>query len=163
MACSILGLMKSKRLPYRRSVAGTLLAAREAVMAPIRPHLRKADLTDQQWRVLRVLVDEGASDASGLAEAGLLYAPTVTRILKQLADRGLLVRKPDLEDGRRLLVSATPKGRALVEKIAAQVAVLLAQYDRCFGAKRLQALQTELIALAASIEHLADAEDRHGD
>ena len=163
MACSILGSMKAKRLPYRLSVAGTLLAAREAVMAPIRPHLRKVDLTDQQWRVLRVLVDEGATDASGLAEAGLLYPPTVTRILKQLADRGYLIRKPDPDDGRRLLVSATPKGRALVEKTAAHVAVLLAEYDRCFGAKRLQALQVELAALAASIVHLSDAADRHDD
>lgn len=152
-----------KRLPYRKSVAGTLLAAREAVMAPIRPHLRAVDLTDQQWRVLRVLVDEGSTDASGLAEAALLRPPTVTRILQQLADRGLLVRRLHARDGRRSWISATPKGRAFVEKTAIHVADLLGQYGEHFGTRRLQALQAELAALATSISHLAIGEDARED
>ena len=87
------------RLPaYRISIAGTLLAAREAVMAPIRPELRAANVTEQQWRVLRVLADQGSLDAAALAAAALLHAPSLTRILKELTQRGLIARHPDPED-----------------------------------------------------------------
>jgi homoprotocatechuate degradation regulator HpaR len=139
------------RPPYRLSLAGTLLAAREAVMAPIRPSLREAGLTEQQWRVLRVLVDEGDTDPSGLAEAGLLYAPSVTRILKELVDRGLIVRALDPADGRRSIITVTAKGRALVEKTARKTAVILKGYSESFGPERMAALQDELRELVRSI------------
>lgn len=80
---------------YTESIAGSLLAAREAVMAPIRPHLRASNVTEQQWRVLRVLADATSLDARGIAEAALLYAPTVTRILKELGERKLIIRHID--------------------------------------------------------------------
>jgi len=147
--------MTSRRLPYRQSLAGTLLAAREAVMAPIRPLLREANLTEQQWRVLRVLVDEGDTDPSGLAQAGLLYAPTVTRILKELADRGLLVRRPDPNDGRRSMIQVTPAGRKLVETTSRRTARLLDEYAARFGPERLEALQSELTELVRHIGSLS--------
>ena len=124
-------------------------------MAPIRPILRDAGLTEQQWRVLRVLVDEGDSDPSGLAQAGLLYPPTVTRIHRDLVDRGLLVRRQDPEDGRRWLIAATPVGRALVESTASRTAGLLEEYANRFGPERLQALQDELAALVRRIGPLS--------
>ncbi len=148
-------LMKpSARPPYRKSLAGTLLAAREAVMGPIRPLLRDADLTEQQWRVLRVLVDEGDTDPSGLADAGLLYSPTVTRILKELGDRGLLQRQVDPKDGRRSLISVTAEGRSIVEKTAKQTSVILAAYASRFTPLRLAALQKELEELVMAISDI---------
>ena len=41
--------------PFSRSLPMQLLRAREAVMQRFRPHLRGHDMTDQQWRVVRVL------------------------------------------------------------------------------------------------------------
>ncbi|MDB5461061.1 MAG: transcriptional regulator, MarR family [Caulobacteraceae bacterium] len=120
-------------------------------MAPIRPALREAGLTEQQWRVLRVLVDEGDTDPSGLAEAGLLYAPSVTRILKELVDRGLIVRTLDPTDGRRSIITATANGRALVETTARKTAVILQAYAESFGPERLAALQGELRELVGLI------------
>ena len=128
-------------------------------MSPIRPLLREAGLTEQQWRVLRVLEDEGDRDPSGLAEAGLLYKPTVTRILKELADRGLLVRNPVSEDGRRWLISITPAGRKLVRATAQRTAVVLEGYGAQFGAERLEALRAELAALVDHIGLLCGDDD----
>ncbi len=150
--------MTSRRPPYRQSLAGTLLAAREAVMRPIRPLLREAGLTEQQWRVLRVLVDEGETDPSGLAQAGLLYSPTVTRILKELNDRGLLKRRADAKDGRRWIVCVTPKGRDLLESTSRLTSVVLEEYRARFGAERLKQLQSELAELARCIAPLADSD-----
>lgn len=143
--------MIGPRPPYRQSLAGTLLAAREAVMNPIRLILRDAGLTEQQWRVLRVLVDEGESDASGLSEAGLLRPPSVTRILKELDERGLLTKGADPSDGRRSVVSVTAEGRKLFEATSKKTSVVLEEYRTRFGPQRMEALQNELRALVAEI------------
>jgi len=48
----------ARRVPMRefsRSLPMSLLRAREAVMRQFRPSLRRHDLTEQQWRILRAL------------------------------------------------------------------------------------------------------------
>lgn len=141
-----------KLLPYSQSLAGTLLAARETVMAPIRPALRDADVTEQQWRVLRVLVDEGPIDLSRLAESALLLAPSVTRILRELVDRDLIVRENDPSDGRRSIVAISKTGKALVDQTAKYTLTVLQEYEERFGSERLQDLIGELRAFIAAIE-----------
>ena len=140
-----------KLVPYRQSLAGTLLAAREAVMAPIRPVLAKAGVTEQQWRVLRVLDDSGPVDLKTLAESALLFGPSVTRILKDLVERGLVVREANPKDGRGAIVSLSPAGRTLISETASHTLQQLNLYARKFGDKRLKKLITELQALTATI------------
>ena len=141
-----------KLLPYRHSLAGTLLAAREAVMVPIRPMLAEAGVTEQQWRVLRVLDDSGPTDLKTLAESALLFGPSVTRILKDLVERGLVVRQANPKDGRGAIVSLSARGRSLIEETAAHTIQQLNIYSRKFGDKRLKSLISELQALIAAIE-----------
>lgn len=139
--------------PYPVSLAGSLLAAREAVMAPIRPHLRKIEVTDQQWRVLRVLAEAECLDARSVAEQALLHPPTVTRILKGLVDRGLIDRRTDEGDGRRSLITITEAGRQLVADTARETKELLQSYSDAFGEERLENFKQEALALAASLKH----------
>lgn len=138
--------------PYPTSLAGSLLAAREAVMAPIRPHLRDANVTEQQWRVLRVLADAESLDARGIARQALLYAPTVTRILKELTERKLIERTIDPTDGRRSIISITPEGKRLVTDTARHTKVLLNAYTEAFGSERLERFVAEAQALAATLD-----------
>lgn len=142
-------------LPYRKSLAGSLLAAREAVMAPIRPSLREAGVTDQQWRVLRVLADEESIDASGLAQAALLHAPSVTRILRELRDRGLIERQSDAKDARRSIIAITTEGRKLVRTTADVTRKMLDEYTERFGVERIAALRSELAAFTTAIAAMA--------
>jgi homoprotocatechuate degradation regulator HpaR len=150
---------KGRLPPYRQSLAGTLLRAREAVMAPIRAVLRAANLTDQQWRILRVLGDEGPWEPSGLGTASILHAPSVTRILRELAERGLIVREKHGQDGRRSIITISSEGRALVESVSSRTIEILADYQHRFGTERLKALQQELIALAHAIGDARSLED----
>jgi homoprotocatechuate degradation regulator HpaR len=144
-------MTERKLRPYNESLAGTLLAAREAVMAPIRPTLSEAGLTEQQWRVLRVLLDEGPMDLSHLSGSALLRPPSVTRILRELIERELIVRRPDPEDGRRSIVEICDSGAELVRRTAAFTLAVLDGYAERFGAERLLALQRELKELAITI------------
>lgn len=151
----------SRRLPhYQNSLAGRLAAAREAVLAPIRPILRDAGVTEQQWRILRVLIDDGASDLSTLATNTLLRAPSLTRILRELKDRALVARVIDPADARRSIVSITSAGRALVDKTTLATLAMLDRYDAAFGVDRLNALIAELALLT---ETIADPDERATD
>lgn len=149
-------MMKRRMLPYRVSLAGTLLAAREAVMAPIRPMLRAAGVTEAQWRVLRVLADEDGVDPSRLAQAAILYQPSVTRILKELVERDLIERRSDPADGRRAIIVLKPAGRALVERTAAHTLTVIDTISLRFGPERVANLRRELAEFSAAIEDLGE-------
>lgn len=152
-------MARRRMLPYRISLAGSLLAAREAVMAPIRPYLRDAGVTEQQWRVLRVLSDEGPLDFKTLADRALLHAPSVTRIIKELADRGLILRMVDEDDKRRSILSLTRLGRDLVVVTAQHTLDVLDTFGERFGRDRLATLRSELRAFAEAIGVEVTGED----
>lgn len=128
-------------------------------MAPIRPALRASEVTEQQWRVLRVLAEEGAIDPSRLAQVAILHAPSVTRILRDLVERGLVSRETDVEDARRSIISITPVGEELVSRTAVTTLELLRQFGERFGQDRLDALRGELMALTMAIQDLGEVEE----
>ncbi|WP_421904785.1 MarR family transcriptional regulator [Mameliella sp.] len=68
----------------QRTLPIALLRAREAVMERFRPMLRDIDVTEQQWRVLTVVREAGEIDATQLARAACVLAPSLTRTLKSL-------------------------------------------------------------------------------
>lgn len=138
--------------PFEQSLAAIVLGAKEAVIAPMRPKLREYDITEPQWRVMRVLNDRGATDATCLSDVSLLHGPSVTRILKDLEERKLVVRKPDANDRRRSLVALTAEGRRIVKEISRDVLRVMREYSERFGAERLDRLLNELRALSAAIK-----------
>jgi homoprotocatechuate degradation regulator HpaR len=103
---------------FQRSLPMTLLKAREAVMQKFTPHLRAHELSAQQWRVLRALVEVQEMDATEISERCALLMPSLSRILQNLEGRDLIQRTTSAEDQRRSLVSITAAGQALFEKIA---------------------------------------------
>jgi len=148
----------SKLPAYSDSLAGTLLAAREAVMAPIRPMLRDAAVTEHQWRVLRVLDDHGFIEPTALADTALLYPPNVARLLKDLVERGLVLRAPHPGDGRRSVLSLSKAGKSLMRRTSVKTVAKLDDYTRQFGQERIEALIGELKALTETIGSAASAD-----
>ena len=138
--------------PFEQSLAAVMLGAKESVIAPMRTKLREFNITEPQWRVMRVINDRGRTDATGLAEVGLLHAPSVTRILKELEQRKLVVRELDSNDRRRILVALSPEGREVVKVISRHVVHVMREYSERFGADRLDKLVKELRALSSAIK-----------
>jgi homoprotocatechuate degradation regulator HpaR len=138
--------------PFEQSLAAVIMSAKESVIAPMRPKLREVNITEPQWRVLRVLNDRGATDATCLSDVSLLHGPSVTRILKDLEERKLVTREPDVNDRRRALVALTPEGREIVKLISRDVLRVMKEYSERFGAQRLEKLTDELRALSAAIK-----------
>ena len=125
-------------------------------MAPIRPMLRDAGVTEQQWRVLRVLDYGGPIDPTGLAEAALLFPPSVARILKELVDRGWIVREAHARDKRRAIVTLGPQGEALIRQTERGTLKCYASYRRRFGKARIDALIAELREFIVAIEPVTE-------
>jgi homoprotocatechuate degradation regulator HpaR len=130
---------------FGHSLPMELLKAREAAMARFRPMLRRHGLTEQQWRVIRVLAEYRRIDASELARRSLLLAPSLSRIFQFLEREQLIKRTADARDQRRSLFTLTAKGRALHEQVAPESEALYAQIEAEFGGENLDSLY-ELLA-----------------
>jgi homoprotocatechuate degradation regulator HpaR len=133
----------------RRSLAIGLLKAREAVMSHFRPILADHDVTEQQWRVIRVLSQAGTLDATDVAEKAFILAPSLTRMLRSLEERGLITRHKDKEDGRRVLLRLAPAGQAVIDEVMPDSRRVYADIDARFGAERVETLLDMLEELAA--------------
>lgn len=133
-----------------RSLPIALLRARERVMGPLRDMLSGADITEQQWRVLRVLEEEGPLEPTRIAELACLLLPSLTRILQKLDNKGLISRKQDSQDKRKQVIQIMPSGAALIEAHLPASLAVLEQVKAQMGADRYEALLDLLNALEAA-------------
>ncbi|MFN3506678.1 MAG: homoprotocatechuate degradation operon regulator HpaR [Allorhizobium sp.] len=124
----------------RRSLPIALLRAREAVMTHFRPMLAAHELTEQQWRVIRILGENGTVDASEVAERAFILAPSLTRIIKSLEERGLIGKDRDEADGRRVLLRITPAGLKIIEEVTPESRMIYSDLERKFGEEKINLL-----------------------
>ena len=139
-----------------RNLPRLLLQAREAVMLHTRPSLRMHGLSDQQWRVLRVL-GEYADDPAGLetcrvAREAYLLGPSLTGVLSRMERDGLISRERCGQDARRTVVRATQAGLDKVQALSQTIEAHYVWMEQQLGKTKLQALYgllDEVIALEA--------------
>jgi homoprotocatechuate degradation regulator HpaR len=139
---------------FSRSLPMALLRAREQVMRHFRPALRQFDLTEQQWRVLRALASIHETEITPLARATYLLAPSLTRILQDLEERGLVVRRSSETDLRRGFISIAPGGVVLMALVAPHSEEIYAAITERFGQEQMNALMETLRALEETLEGL---------
>lgn len=148
-----------------RNLPRLLLQAREAVMAHTRPSLREQGLSDQQWRVLRVLGehagDPGGVETGRVAREAYLLGPSLTGVLTRMERDGLISRCRCPEDARRTVVRATAQGLALVETLSQTIEAHYAWVESQLGKttlSQLYALLDKLIALEQPAETASASE-----
>ncbi len=131
-----------------------LAAASEAASAQFHAKVRTMGLRVPEWRVLACLSDQDGAMITQLARVALAEQSRLTRIIAQMEQRGLLTRRNDPEDGRRVRVFLTDQGRDLAAKLVPQAreheAALLKLLQSNEGAHLKPALKSLLGALEAS-------------
>lgn len=141
----------ARPIPFaHRNLPRLLLQARESVMAHTRPSLRAHGLSDQQWRVLRVLGEHGAVETGRIASEAFIPGPSLSGVLTRMERDGLITRGRDPADQRRTVVEATPQGRKLVRALGRSIESHYDAVERALGKRKLAslyALLDELIAL----------------
>jgi homoprotocatechuate degradation regulator HpaR len=145
------GSREAPLTPLRQSLPACLMRAREAVMARVRPTLREHDMTEPQWRVLRTLASLEEVEITQLSEMVFLLPSSLSRILRDLGERGLVRRRTSHEDLRRGLVSVSDKGREMIHAAMPATAATNAEIERLFGTERLRLLLTLLHELEEAL------------
>jgi len=123
-----------------RNLPRLLLQARESVMTHTRPSLREHGLSDQQWRVLRVLGEHGTVETGRVAREAYILGPSLTGVLARMERDGLVRRERDSADQRRTVVEATAKGMKLVEKLSHTVEAHYDWMEKSLGKQKLAQL-----------------------
>ncbi|MCY0093728.1 homoprotocatechuate degradation operon regulator HpaR [Hoeflea ulvae] len=126
--------------PTSRSLPIALLRTRERIMVPIREMLQQSGISEQQWRILRVVDEAGEMEQTAIAQAACLQLPSLTRILRTMDGDGLVARKTDAADRRRTLVSVTATGKVLIARHRARNAQIFSTIEAEFGRQKLDLL-----------------------
>jgi homoprotocatechuate degradation regulator HpaR len=123
-----------------RNLPRLLLQARESVMAHTRPSLREHGLSDQQWRVLRVLGEHGTVETGRVAREAYILGPSLTGVLSRMERDGLIRRTRDPADQRRTVVEATAKGTKMVERLSTTIEDHYQWLEQSLGKQKLRQL-----------------------
>lgn len=137
----------TKELPKTdRSLPIALIRAREGVMAPIREMLSETEITEQQWRVLRVLSEHGSLDSSTLADRSSLLFPSLTRIATTLRKKGLITQTRSEVDRRKQFIDITEAGQKVIDDRMETASLIVEGFKAKLGEENYETL-LDLLAL----------------
>ncbi len=126
--------MPKNQVIKRRNLPLLMLQAREAVFSRFRPLLNEAGITEQQWRVIRALLEHGPLEPRQIGEICCLTSPSLAGILARMDDLGLVQRERLPHDQRRVLVSVSAAGEALAKRLAPRVEATYKAFEDAVGA-----------------------------
>ena len=101
--------------------------ARRLRVERLMPELAEPALSDTQLAALATLERHGAMSPGDLAEHEKVQPPSMTRVIAALVDWELVTRAPHPTDRRQVILTVTPAGRALVQKVRRRKEAWLAQ------------------------------------
>jgi len=119
--------LKHRNLPL------LMLKARERVIGRFRPVLNAHGITEQQWRIVRVLLEAGALEPREIGELCRLSSPSLAGVLARMQEIGFVTRKRLTHDQRRVRVSLTPKSRALAARMTPQIEAVYSRIEQLLG------------------------------
>ena len=137
------GRFKHRNLPL------LILQARERVIGHFRPLLNAHGITEQQWRIVRLLLEAGALEPREIGELCTLSSPSLAGVLARMEEVGLVRRRRIAHDQRRVRVSLTPRSRALAARMAPQIEAVYARVEELLGeefCERLYATLDDVLA-----------------
>jgi DNA-binding MarR family transcriptional regulator len=136
------------------SVAGALLVSVGLLRRRLRQVRSDGGLTLPETSALARLDRGGPATSAALARQEQISPQSMGATLSALEARGLVARRPDQEDGRRVVLSVTDAGRQVLrDKRAARTEQLAQALSTGFTQSELE----QLMAAAPLIERLAQS------
>ena len=109
-------------------------------MRGFRQQLREHGLNEQEWRIMRALMEVDRVEIGELAECVFILKPSATRTIKNLEARGIVDRTRSNADQRRAFIALTARGRKLFEQLAPHSELEYARMTNLIGAADMQKL-----------------------
>jgi DNA-binding MarR family transcriptional regulator len=122
--------------------------ANHALYKEFDAHVRAAGLSSVEWRVLATLHDSDPLTVGQLAHEVLSKQPTVTKLVRRMAEQGWVTLQSDASDQRCTRVAATAAGKRLVRPLVDEARQQETRLLRSLAA-------TEKVALRKLLEKLA--------
>lgn len=124
----------------RPSVTLALLEAREALMTHFRPALNDVGLTEQQWRIIRILAQFGEQESTHLAEKACILKPSLTGIIRRLTEMNLVVRRRGDSDQRFVFIHLTQDGEDIFKKMSVEMEKRYQNIHQKIGNEKIEKL-----------------------
>lgn len=118
---------------HARNLPHLLLKARDRLMSNFRPTLNHFGVTEQQWRILRVLDEYEQLEPRELCDMCQILSPSMAGVLARMEDLGLIKRNRLQEDQRRVMVRLADKGDKLITEIAPLIDARYHELEAAFG------------------------------
>lgn len=120
------------------------LKARDSLMSHFRPILNHFGVTEQQWRILRVLDEHGQLEPREMCELCQILSPSMTGVLSRMEELGLIERERVALDQRRILVRLAAKGDRLIDEIAPLIERQYQLIEEAYGSAVVEDLSRAL-------------------
>ncbi|WP_349975073.1 homoprotocatechuate degradation operon regulator HpaR [Pseudomonas sp. WHRI 8519] len=135
----------------RPSLTLALLQGREAAMAFFRPALNARELTEQQWRIIRILRQQGELESHQLARLACILKPSMSGVLARLERDGYVRRWRSTEDQRRVFVGLTDQGQQRFVEMSGDMERNYRRLVDQFGEEKL----TQLLSLLDELKSVS--------
>ena len=128
---------------YEEYLPFLLARAGHQVEAGFHRQLHEHDLSMLSWRVLAALSSRSDWTIGELGDASLAKQPTISKLIDRLVQQGMVARRADAADARRVLINLTREGHATMAPVLQAAAAfnlsLLADYppEQLTALKRL--------------------------
>ena len=134
----------------RRNLPQMFLKAREAMLCYFRPIITHFGLTEQQWRIIRVISERERLEPREICELCHILSPSLAGVLARMEQTGLVSRRRMAEDQRRVLVELTPKSEEIVRAMAPLIEEQYLYIEEALGTDLIDQLHTVLDQVAGA-------------
>jgi DNA-binding MarR family transcriptional regulator len=136
-------------LPYLLNRAGARIAS------AFGEEMRRLGTSLQAWRVLAALRERDGRRMGDLSTTTSIEVSTLTRLVDNMEEAGLVARRRDADDTRAVLLHVTAAGRRLTRRILPIAERYEAVALKGFGAAEAATLKAALRRLYANMDDLA--------
>jgi DNA-binding MarR family transcriptional regulator len=104
-------------LPTGRSIGYLVRETHRAFQRKLQPNIERFGISTGMWWFLRCLWEQEGLSQTELSEKVQVTGPTTVRALALMESRGLITRRHEGSDKRRVFIRLTKEGRELREKV----------------------------------------------
>ncbi|MGP4026227.1 MarR family winged helix-turn-helix transcriptional regulator [Actinomadura sp. 3N407] len=128
-----------------------LARVERGIAARLGAALKTAGSTVEEWRVVSLLADRAGHPMTEIADYALMPAPTLTKVVDRLVSAGLVYRRVDDADRRRVLVFLSEHGHEELTRLTAVVEAEWGRVRDAVGREELALLRVLLTRISAHL------------
>lgn len=119
-----------------------------SILPPFRRIFSHYGITEQQWRILRILWEEDGISQNDIAQRSLLPKQSLVGIIDRLQDLDLVIRKQSATDRRKSAIFLTQKAKTIEAEITPQVNQIYEGLEKQLTANQWSQLRKMLTHIA---------------